>query len=294
MDQTAALWIKAHHRLGESIIWHQASHCLMWVDLLDPAVFIHDPSRDITRKIGLQLKPPIGSIAATTDPQRLILAHRSGLSLLHIETGALEPYCDPEAGRADIIYNDLKVDHWRRLWVGTSHASESEPRGALWCVKDRNTFALADAGFAISNGPAFSPDGGTMYFNDSAARQTLSYDVSGQGIHAQNRRVFRRYTEAEGLPDGLVTDTEGAIWTAQWGGMSILKLSSDGNLQHKFIVPAFNVTTLCFAGEDMCDIYITTATDGVNAETLQRFPLTGSLFKFKADAPGLPEPLFQL
>ncbi len=266
----------------------------MWVDLLDPALFVHDIMRQTTRKCDLQLQPPIGSIVATTDPQQLIVAHRCGLSLLAHATGVLEPYCDPEAGRADVMYNDMKVDRWGRLWVGTSHVKEIEARGALWCIKDRGTFALADAGFAISNGPAFSPDGATMYFNDSACRQTLAYDISKDSILARNRRVLRRYSDGEGLPDGVVVDSEGVIWSAQWGGASILRLSHHGDLQEKIEVPAFNVTALCFAGEDLRDAYVTTATDSVDAGNLSRFPLTGSLFKLRTNAPGLLEPLFEL
>ena len=36
---------------------------------------------------------------------------------------------------------------------------------------------LGDTGFAVSNGPAFSLDGKTMYFNDSAGRKTFAYDI---------------------------------------------------------------------------------------------------------------------
>ena len=177
MLQQADLWIKASHRLGESIIWHAHNRCLYWVDLLDPALFVHDPATGETRSHALALPPPIGSIAATSDPDVLILAHRGGLSLLDVRTLALTFYCDPEGGRDAIIYNDIKVDRQGRLWVGTSHEKEQQHRGVLWCVESRTRWALVDAGFAISNGPAFSLDGRTMYFNDSLGRTTFAYDV---------------------------------------------------------------------------------------------------------------------
>jgi xylono-1,5-lactonase len=290
----AELWIKAEHRLGESIIWHVAMQRLMWVDLLDPALFIHDPRKNETARHGLDLPPPIGSIAATTDPTRLILAHRGGLSLLNTRTMALESYCNPEDGRDEVIYNDIKVDRWGRLWVGTSHAKEAEPRGALWCVTNRETFSLADVGFPVSNGPAFSRDGSTMIFNDSANYKSFAYDIAEQEMMARHRRVLRAHAVSDGMPDGVVVDSEDTIWTAQWGGAAVLALSPVGALLRKVEVPAWNVTTLCFAGPDLRDVYITTATDTVPPEKMVAFPLTGSLFHFRADVPGLEEPLFAI
>lgn len=286
------MWINADHRLGESVIWHVARATYIWVDLLEPALFDHDPRTGVTRRRALDLPPPIGSIAATTDPRLLVLAHRGGLSLLNIDTLALAPYCDPEGGRDAIIYNDMKCDRFGRLWVGTSHEKESEPRGALWCVKDRKTWALGDCGFAIANGPAFSPDGRTLYFNDSGGRQTLAYDIDADDMHPRRRRVLHRYAEAEGLPDGITVDADGNIWTAQWGGARLIQLSPGGDVLRQFEVPAWNVTTLCFGGEDLNSIKITSARDGMSAEAAARFPLTGSLFQLSCGVTGLPEPLF--
>ena len=136
------LFIEARHRLGEAIIWHAANQCLYWIDLLDPALFRHDLKTAVTRSWPLLLPAPIGAIAATEDPDLLLLTHRQGLSLLRISNLALEPYCDPEDGRDAIIWNDAKCDRWGRIWAGSSHEFEKQPRGALWSVKDSRSFAL--------------------------------------------------------------------------------------------------------------------------------------------------------
>jgi xylono-1,5-lactonase len=294
MATAAHLWIKADHRLGESIIWHVARQCYFWVDLLDPALYSHDPATGQTTHRVIPLPAPIGSIAATTDNDQLILAHRDGLSVLDINTMALTPYCDPEAGRDEVIYNDIKVDRWGRLWVGTSHARELDPRGALWCVKDRKTWALADAGFAISNGPAFSLDGKTMYFNDSARRTTFAYDIAPDHLGARNRRVFVQHAEGDGLPDGCVVDASDHVWTAQWAGSALLRFDREGQLQHRIAVPSVHVTTLCFGGPNLQHMKITTATDGASYEDITALPQSGSLFACSGDWRGQPEPLFPL
>jgi xylono-1,5-lactonase len=288
------LWIKSDHRLGESIIWHAASRNLMWVDLLDPALFVHDLTSGTTARHPLPLPPPIGSIAATTDPKRLIIAHRGGLSLLHLESLQLEFFCDPEQRRDAIMYNDIKVDRWGRLWVGTSDIKEQESRGALWCVKDRKTWALADAGFPVSNGPAFSLGGKTMYFNDSAGRRTFAYDISENNFLASNRRLLRDYTQEEGMPDGVVVSANGDLWCAQWAGAALMNLAADGALLQRTEIPAYNVTTLCFGGDELEDVFVTTARDTMTEVLLKEYPLTGSLFRLRNAGQGLPEPLFAI
>jgi sugar lactone lactonase YvrE len=242
----------------------------------------------------LALKPPIGAIAATDDPDLLLITHRNGLSLLSASSLALEPYCDPEAGRDALIWNDAKCDRWGRVWAGTSHVFEKETRGALWCIKDRNNFALADVGFAISNGPAVSPDGRTLYFNDSAGRTTFAYDISETDLHPRNRRALIHFSPEEGLPDGIVTDAEGCLWIAHWGGARVSRYTAHGKLMAAYPVPAQNVTTMCFAGPDFTTLYITSARDGCDAKALAEMPLSGSLFRLEAGVKGLAEPLFRL
>ena len=294
-DQSRAqLWLQSRHRLGESILWHEVRQRFFWIDLLEPALWSCDASGGGLQSRELPIPPPIGSIAATTNPRHLMLAHRSGLSLLDIDTLALEAWCDPEQGRDGIIFNDMKCDRWGRLWVGTSHEREREPRGALWCVKDRHTWQLADVGFPIANGPAFSPDGTAMYFNDSANHQTLTYDVRPTDLRATNRRVLASYSVEEGMPDGLTVDADGCIWTAQWGGASVIRLTTEGEKRERHPIPAANITSLCFAGSGSSTLLITSARDGLQAEALLARPLTGSLFTLDVQTKGLAETLFPI
>jgi sugar lactone lactonase YvrE len=294
MTQAAQLWMPARHRLGESIIWHVARRCYFWIDLLDPALWCHDPATGATSHKAIDLPPPIGSIAATSNPDLLMLAHRGGLSLLDVRSMEITPYCDPEGGRDAIIYNDMKTDRWGRLWVGSSHEREQEARGALWCVESRTRWALADAGFAISNGPAFSVDGRTMFFNDSAGRKTFAYDIAPDHLTARNRRILVTHPESDGLPDGAVVDSEDSLWTAQWKGKALLRFDRGGKLLQRIDVAAISVTTLCFGGPHLRDIKITTATDAATAAEMTELPSTGSLFQWAAPCAGVAEPLFKL
>lgn len=288
MHAHAELLFEMPLTLGESVHWHAARQCLYWLDLYEPKLCRHAAGMTAPEVRTLPLTAPIGSMAATTDPDIAVISHSGGLSWLNLNTLTLTPFCHPEAGRDGVISNDIKCDRWGRLWVATSHAREKDPRGALWCVTSDGTATLGDVGFPIGNGPAFSPGGHTLYLNDSTNRQTLAYDISPDDPHPRNRRVLTTYAESEGLPDGLTVDADGNIWTAQWGGGGVIKLAPDGTRAGFVEVAAPHVTSVCL--HDGC-LDISTARDGLSVAQLAAFPLSGSVFRAKVTAKPVPEPL---
>ena len=283
---------QAQNKLGEAAIWHAASKRLLWIDLYDPKLFIHDPATGETLVHPINLKAPLGAIVATTNPKLLIVSHPLGLSSLNIKTGATKLFARPEQDRDAIINNVCKVDHFGRLWAGSSHAKETDTRGALWCVLPKGECFLGDVGFAISNGPAFSLDGKTMYFNDSLGKKTFAYDISAKDPTPRNRRILISYSHEEGLPDGLTVDAEGCLWVAHWGGARITRFSDAGLRLRVVEIPAPHVTTVGFGGEDYATLYITTARDGMSPDALELWPQSGDLFALKPGVHGVPEPLF--
>ncbi len=88
----------AQNKLGEAAIWHEASQRLMWIDLLEPRLFILDPATNETLVRPIALEAPLGAIVATTNPDLLMVSHPRGLSTLSVETGALEPFAAPGTG----------------------------------------------------------------------------------------------------------------------------------------------------------------------------------------------------
>ncbi len=285
------LLVKSDHRLGESALWHAGLQVWFWVDLYDPMLCSFDPASGMATRRSLDLPAPIGSFVATTEPNILLLSHAHGISTLRIDNLTLEPFANPEQDREGVISNDLKVDRWGRLWLATSHDKEQLPRGALWCVENSGRCTLADVGFAIGNGPAFSPDGKVLYFSDSFNRQILAYDISPDSPHVSGRRVFAQFTIEEGMPDGLTVDASGHVWSAQWAGASIFKLSPAGEKLQRIAVPSGHVTSVAF---NRNKLLITTARDGLSGEAHAQYPLSGSVFELDTDETGVPETLFQL
>jgi xylono-1,5-lactonase len=280
--------IPCANKLGESVVWHQATQRLMWLDLVEPAIFVH-VLRGKTQRRALPLEAPLGALVATDDPDIMMITHRRGIVTYRLSDGAIRPFANPEEERDAVIYNDGKVDRFGRFWVGTSHIDEKDPRGALWCVLPNRQSILGDVGFAVANGPAFSNDGRKLYFNDTLGRKTFRYEIASDDAYPRNRTALVHYEPGEGHPDGITVDAQGCLWVAHWEGGRITRLSPEGERLQIYNLPVSNVTSLCFGGHEHEQLFVTTATDPRKNE-----PEAGHLFVLEPGPRGVPEPLFPL
>ncbi|MDQ0395707.1 SMP-30/gluconolactonase/LRE family protein [Labrys monachus] len=280
--------------LGEAAAWDAREGRLLWLDLVEPALFGYAPATKAASRLALDAPTPLGPVIPTGRPGTLLLAHPAGLSLLDARTGGLTPFVAPEQGRAGLLYNDGKVDRWGRLWIGTSDAAEAEPRGVLWCLAPGAAPVMADAGFVVSNGPAFSPDGRTLYFSDSIGRRILAYDIAPDSPKPTGRRVFASFAMDEGLPDGLAVDAEGGVWVAHWDGWRITRFSPEGERLRVILLPVPRVTSLAFGDPGLATLYVTTARLDLSPVMLAAAPLSGHLFAIDAGVEGLEDRPFPL
>jgi sugar lactone lactonase YvrE len=77
---------------------------------------------------------------------------------------------------------------------------------------------------------------------------------------------------------------EGGVWVAVVAGPGeVVRFKADGILDRRIKVPAKTVTSVAFGGPDMQDLYVVTANND------QR-ELKGTVFRARADIPGLPVP----
>ena len=145
-----------------------------------------------------------------------------------------------------------------------------------------------DSGYVITNGPAFSPDGSTLYHTDTLERRIYAFDLHADGSLA-NKRIFASIEEGAGYPDGPVVDSEGCLWTGLFGGWSARRYASDGRLLERVAFPVANITKLAFGGPGLTTVYATTARKGLDAAALAAQPEAGGLFCFEAKIPGQPQ-----
>jgi sugar lactone lactonase YvrE len=120
----------------------------------------------------------------------------------------------------------------------------------------------------------------------------LAYDFDPATGNISHRRAFVQVTEEGVLPDGLTVDSEGYVWSAQWGGWRVIRYDPSGRVDRVIELPAQQISCPAFGGENLDELYITSAWSGLSAEAREKQPLAGALFRIKAGVRGIPEPKF--
>ena len=145
----------------------------------------------------------------------------------------------------------------------------------------------------MTNGPTWSLDGRTMYFNDTVTGRIYAYDFDMAAGTLANKRQWLRFARGDGLPDGMTTDAAGRLWIAHWGGACVSCHDPESAEELcRVPLPTSHVTNCAFGDADLCTLYITSATSGLTPAQREAEPQAGALFAVRIDSPGLPAPLF--
>ncbi|HUD29893.1 MAG TPA: SMP-30/gluconolactonase/LRE family protein [Novosphingobium sp.] len=274
--------LKVGAMLGEGPVWDTARGCLWFVDIKGHRLHRFDPGTAETRAFAAPEEP--GWVIPLADGALLVGArdgvHRfdgEAFDLLH----AVEP--DLPGNRL----NDAAVHPDGSVWFGTMDNAEEAASGGYYRLSGGRVAALGADPMVITNGPAFAPDGRTVYFVDTLERAILAAPVDEEGQPGE-AGLFARLPQDMGYPDGPVVDSAGTVWVGLFGGWGVARFAPDGTLLDRIAFPVANVTKIAFGGADLRTVYATTARKGLSEEELARQPQAGDLFVFEVDVPGLP------
>lgn len=274
------------NRLGEGPLWDGRTGTLHWVDIVAGEVLSLPAGADTPRVTGVGTQ--VGCLGLTTEPDVLVAGLRSGWHLLDLRTGTLLPLADPERDRPACRFNDGSVDPAGRFWTGSLEDSESGPDGRLYVLGGDGSYRTVDEGFQCANGIDWSPDGRWMYFVDSRQDRVHRYPFDAAAGTLGPREVFIDTTALDGIPDGLRVDASGDVWCAFWDGAHVTRFAPDGTVRERVDVPVPRPTSVAFTGPDLRTMVITSASLGLTAEQLARWPLAGAVLHRPAAVPGLP------
>jgi sugar lactone lactonase YvrE len=285
MADGVELVLDARAELGEGPVWESRSARLIWVDILRGRVHRFDPATggDEMRDVG----EPVGAAVPAADGS-LILATMSGFARLDFDTGRVTPIAPVEADRSETRMNDGACDPAGRFWAGTMafdfHARPGA--GALYRLDPdgRVTTMLRDV--TLSNGIDWSPDGRLMYYVDSGTQSVDVFDFDVERGTVSNRRPLVRIARETGVPDGLTVDVDGCLWLAVWRGAAVHRYSPDGALDRCIRMPVTQPTKCWFGGQDLTDLYVTSAGIELSADEKARQPLAGGLFRVRPGVRG--------
>ena len=275
--------------LGEGPVWDESSNTLYWVDIKGRALHAHTPGSNVDRCINLPIEV---SAVAPRVGGGLIAATRNGFAFLDPQDGRLDQIEDPEAEFPDNRFNDGTVDNLGNFIAGTMHDLERENTGSVYCLDSEGAVKPLFGGYIVCNGPAFSPDGCTLYFSNSSEREILAFPYDAGVPDVGKPRLFTKITEAHGYPDGLAVDLDGCVWCAHWDGGGVSRFSPQGEFLQFFALPIPRVTSCAFGGSDYEQLYITTASWGLSSVQQQESPLSGSLFVVTPGVKGMQSRAF--
>jgi sugar lactone lactonase YvrE len=270
-------------KLGEGPLWSARERAVWFVDIKGRYVHRYDEAKR-TRQ-SWPAPEEVGFIVPASGG-RYICGLKSGLYLFTPGNGRFQLLTLVDSDRPNNRLNDAHVDAAGRLWFGTMDDAEVSPTGALYRF-DATGLHRCDDGYVITNGPATSPDGRTLYHIDTLERVIFAFDLAADGSLSR-RRVFARVAETDGHPDGPVVDAAGCVWVGLFGGWGVHRYSPSGELLSKLSLPVANCTKVAFGGADLRTLYITSAWKGLTAEQRTEQPLAGGLFAVSVDTPGLP------
>jgi sugar lactone lactonase YvrE len=292
--------------VGESPFWHPQEQTLYWVDIAGKTlhrcnVFM-GTVESWRMSAPLELEP--GCIAPAAGGG-LVIALRDGIYRARSWGGALERLAAAGHDTATTRFNDGKCDALGRFWAGTIYEPRDAQQAALFCLQGGALQRMVD-GATVGNGLAWSPDSRTLYWSDTTAHLIRAWDWDAAGNALSAPRVFMQFPLKPagwapgqpgqpaygGRPDGAAVDSEGNYWVAMFEGARVLKLSPAGELLAEIATPMMCPTMVCFGGDDLQTLYLTSACHGRPAAELVAMPLSGAVLSRRVDVPGLPVNFF--
>ena len=266
--------------LGEGPVWDARTGTLYWIDILNKRIYANgDVFLESDETIGcLSLRKNGGLIFTKRASVWTCESDSSKLTLVH----ALAD--EPVNNR----FNDGKCDPRGRFLAGTMDMGETDPNGSLYSF-DGNSAAKLLGDVTISNGLAWSPDYKTLYYIDTPSHEIKAFDYDMETGTMDNMRVVIQLSDSLGHPDGMTSDTQGNLWIAMWGGAKVTRWNPNtGQLLEQIPVPAKNVSSCVFGGENRNELYITSARVGLDEDALEQYPLTGGVFRLETNVEGMP------
>ena len=261
--------------LGEGPIWDGRAGLVRFVDIERSQVHRLDPATGERRSWTAPCR--VGSIAVRA-AGGFVAGTQVGFALLDPDAGTFAVIDHPEADMPTNRFNDGKADPHGVFWAGTMDDRKQDRSGVLYALRPDRTWAAIDLGYRITNGPAFSPDGRTLYHTDTIDRTTFAFDLEPDGRIA-NRRVFRDWHDVGGVPDGMTTDASGHLWVAFWGDWCLRRVAPDGSIVGEYPLPVAQVTSAAFGGPALDRLFVTSARAELSAADLAGQPLAGGLFE---------------
>jgi gluconolactonase len=165
--------------------------------------------------------------------------------------------------------NDLAIAPDDALYASDPNWGNST--GQVWRIDTAGKVTLVAEKMGTTNGIDVSPDGKTLYVNESVQRNVWAFDIGKDGA-LSNKRLIKRFDDHS--MDGMRCDVDGNLYVTRYGKGTVAVLSPEGKVLREIDVLGASPSNICFGGPDGRTAYVTEVKK-------QR------LVQFRTDKPGL-------
>ena len=283
------LW-KIRCTLGEGTLWVSEHNSIYFVDIKKKKICslnIKSKKKKIFR-----VNKEIGFIAHIKD-HIFILGLQGELRIQNLKSKKIFKSIKIEPNLKLNRINDGKTDPAGNLWFGTMDNLERKiENGSLYKLDKNLKLIKVDKNYRITNGPAFI-DSYNFYHTDSPKKKIYKIRINKKN-KIVSKKIFKKFSPEEGSPDGMTLDKYKNLWVAHFHGACISVFDKTAKLIHRIKFPAKNITNCAFGGKNTKELYVSTATKGMNKADLEKFRYSGFFFSVKTNSRGILQKKFIL
>ena len=276
--------------LGEGALWVKSLNSIYFTDIKRKKIFTFNTKTK--RKKIIKINKEIGFLSHIKK-NIFILGLKGELRIVNLKNNKKIKSIFIEIDKPLNRLNDGKTDPSGRLWFGSMDNLERNiQNGSLYCLNKNLKLKMVDNKYVITNGPAFINEK-NFYHTDTKKRIIYKIKID-KNLNILEKKIFKKFVDVEGFPDGMTTDRFKNLWVCHFGGSSISVFNQKGKKIYKIKLPAKNVTNCAFGGANNNDLYITTALKGLKEIDKKKYNLSGSLFKIRTNSKGMTSKSFNV
>lgn len=274
--------VKESALIGEGPVWEESEQTLLFVDIAGQKIHRWNSTTNEIQSV------ETGHMVGFAVPRRsggYVAGVGRSIVAVDWSTQTMRSLAEVDQDKPNNRLNDGKVDPNGRLLAGTMGMEErpaevQRQQGSLFSLTSDLTVTRHLSQVDISNGLDWSVDQRTFFYIDSLSLTVDAFDYDSPTGQLGNRRVVYRLQEGEGLPDGMTVDANGHLWVACYNGGRVINIDPATGVQLQTVsLPVMKTTSCCFGGPDYTDLYVTSASLGLNQSEQRQQPLAGATFK---------------
>lgn len=281
--------------LGESPHWCAITKSLFYIDIQGKKIHRFVPATKLTETMKMDQQVGFAIPSANTTVDTIVLF--AGLEDCITEVNFTDMVQNrvlcvvPGKDIKDKRFNDGKCNPSGRLYAGYMHAKWRDGNfGNVYTLLSSESLSpplLDSAEMHLPNGSAWiKEDGGgaAMYMIDSGAHELRKYKESVPEPSGRSKsdpksslRGLQLVTVVYTLPedeiakgymmDGMTIDAEGKLWVALVGAFCVIRIDPETKKEILRVqIPAKKPTACTFGSDDLSVLYITTRSEGSEAD----------------------------